>query len=76
VEAEGNFVVDIGSERMTFRDMLLKTASVMERRLFLVPVPLLTPRLSSLWLILFTPVPFPIARALVDGLKSETVRFP
>jgi hypothetical protein len=76
VEAEGNFVVDIGSERKTFRDMLLKTASVMERRLFLVPVPLLTPRLSSLWLILFTPVPFPIARALVDGLKSETVRFP
>jgi hypothetical protein len=53
--------------------MLPKTASVMERRLFLVPVPLLTPKLSSLWLILFTPVPFPIARALVDGLRSETV---
>jgi uncharacterized protein YbjT (DUF2867 family) len=73
VAVGGNLVVDIGAERMTFRDMLLKTASVMERRLFLVPVPLLSPRLSSLWLILFTPVPFPIARALVDGLRSETV---
>jgi uncharacterized protein YbjT (DUF2867 family) len=73
VDVSGNLVVDVGSERMTFREMLIKTAAVMNRRLLLVPVPLLSPRLSSLWLILFTPIPFSIARALVDGLKSETV---
>lgn len=73
VEAEGNLVVDIGSEQMTFKEMLLKTAKVMKKRRLLIPVPLLTPRLSSLWLRLITPIPYRIASALVDGLKSETV---
>lgn len=73
VEATGNLMVDIGSERMTFKEMLLETARAMGLRRRVIPVPLLTPRLSSLWLILFAPVPYRIARALVDGLKSETV---
>jgi uncharacterized protein YbjT (DUF2867 family) len=73
VDVSGNLVVDIGSERLTFRDMLETTAAAMNRRLVLVPVPLLTPRLSSWWLVLLTPIPFSVARALVDGLKSETV---
>ena len=73
IRARGNLVVDIGSERMTFKQMLLETARVMGLRRYIVPVPLLTPRLSSLWLILFSPVPYSVARALVDGLKSETV---
>lgn len=73
VEAEGNLVVDIGSEQMTFKEMLLKTAKVMKKRRLIIPVPLLTPRLSSLWLRLITPIPYPIASALVDGLKSETI---
>jgi uncharacterized protein YbjT (DUF2867 family) len=73
IEARGNLVVDIGSERMTFKQMLLETARVMGLRRYIVPVPLLTPRLSSLWLFLFSPVPYSVARALIDGLKSETV---
>ena len=73
IRARGNLVVDIGSERMTFKQMLLETARVMGLRRYIVPVPLLTPRLSSLWLILFSPVRYSVARALVDGLKSETV---
>lgn len=40
---------------------------------YLIPVPVLSPRLSSYWLILFTPIPFKLASALVEGLKSETV---
>jgi hypothetical protein len=36
-------------------------------------VPFLTPRLSSYWLILMTPIPYRLGRLLVDGLKSETV---
>jgi hypothetical protein len=46
---------------------------VMELKRFLFPVPVLSPRLSSYWLILFTPIPFKLASALVEGLKSETL---
>ncbi len=66
-------VVDIGSKPMSFKEMLIKASNVMglKRRIFAVPF--LTPRLSSYWLILMTPVPYRIAKALVEGLKSETI---
>ncbi len=73
VSVPGNVVVDIGSEVMTFRDMLLRTASVMGLKRLLIPVPFFTPRLASYWLVLVTPVPFRVAGALVEGLGSETV---
>jgi hypothetical protein len=43
-------------------------------RRLLIPVPLFSPRLSSYWLILMTPVDYRIAGQLVEGLKSETVK--
>jgi len=69
----GNLVVDIGAGAMTFRDMLLGAARAMGLRRRLIRVPFFSPRLSSYWLILMTPVPYRIARALVEGLKSETI---
>ena len=69
----GNLVIDLGAEPMTFKEMLLETAAVLDLRRLLLPVPAFSPRLSSYWLILFTPVPFKIASALVEGLKSETL---
>lgn len=68
-----NMMVDIGSERMTFQEMLQGAARVMGLRRWILPVPFLSPRVSSLWLILFAPVDFRIAKALVDGLRSETI---
>lgn len=68
-----NLIVDIGSDQLSFKEMLLKASQVMGLKRLLIPVPLLTPRLSSYWLILITPVPFRITKALVKGLKSETV---
>ena len=65
--------MDIGAEPISFKVLLLGAARVMGLKRYLVPVPLLTPRLSSYWLNLMTPVPFGIARALVEGLKSETI---
>jgi hypothetical protein len=38
-----------------------------------VPVPLLTPRLSSLWIGLVTPVDAGVARPLVEGLSTPTI---
>lgn len=73
IEAKKNLVVDIGSEQMSFKDMLERAARAMGLRRLLIPVPVLSPRLSSYWLLLFTPVSFGIAKALVEGLKSETV---
>ncbi len=68
-----NLTVDIGAEIMTFRQMMLEAAKVMGLKRWMIPVPFLSPRISSIWLILFTPVPFKVASALVEGLKSETV---
>ncbi len=73
MDLPGNIIIDIGTDPMTFREMLLGAAKVMGLKRLMIPVPVLSPRLSSYWLILFTPIPFKIAGALVDGLKSETL---
>lgn len=73
LDAKENLVVDIGAERMSFKEMMQRTARLMGLRRVMIPVPVLTPALSSYWLILFTPVPFSVASALIEGLKSETV---
>lgn len=62
-----------GPEPLTYRGMMLTTARVMGRRRLVVPVPLLTPRLSSHWLRLITDVDLPTARALVESLANEVV---
>jgi uncharacterized protein YbjT (DUF2867 family) len=61
-----------GAEVLTYRDMIRRTASVLGRRAPLVlPVPLLTPRLSSYWVALVTPVELGLVRPLVEGLAEE-----
>lgn len=68
-----DLIVDIGAETLSFQDMILQTAYVTGLKRYIFPVPFLSPRLSSYWLILFTPIPYRLASALVEGLKSETV---
>jgi hypothetical protein len=54
--------------------MIARTAAVLgRRRPLIVKVPVLTPRLSSYWVALVTPVEVGLVRPLVDGLKSEMV---
>ncbi len=72
-EIPGNQTVDIGSAPMSFREMILEAAAVMNLKRLMIPVPVLSPRLSSYWLILLTPINYQLAAALVEGLKSETV---
>jgi uncharacterized protein YbjT (DUF2867 family) len=69
-----NTVVDIGADIMSFREMMLAAGRVMGLKRFIIPVPVLSPKLSSYWLVLITTVPFKVAAALVEGLKSETVK--
>lgn len=74
VPAETNLVVDIGSGKLTFAEMLTGAARAMGLRRRLIPVPFFSPKLSSYWLVLITPVPYGIAAPLVMGLKTESVR--
>jgi hypothetical protein len=62
-----------GADVLSYRDMLLGYARLRGLRRRLVVVPVLTPRLSSSWVTLVTPVPASIARPLIEGLRSETV---
>ena len=62
-----------GPEVMTYRSMMERTARVLGKQPWLVVVPYLTPRLSSLWLHLVTPVNAAVARPLVEGMKVPTV---
>lgn len=73
LETSDDLIVDIGGEALSFREMMKKTARTMKLHRALFPVPVLSPKLSSYWLILFTPIPFKMASALVEGLKSETL---
>ncbi|WP_223190915.1 SDR family oxidoreductase [Nonomuraea terrae] len=63
-----------GPDVLTYAGMMRGYAAVagLPRRL-IIPVPVLTPRLSSLWVGLVTPVPARVARPLVESLRNETV---
>ena len=67
-------IIDIGGpEILTYRDMMLRVALALGLKRWQIRVPVLTPRLSSYWVGLVTPVPVKPARALIEGLKHETI---
>lgn len=68
-------VLEIGGlEVLTYRDMMDRYAAMAGlRKRLIVPVPLLTPRLSSHWVNLVTPLPYGLARPLVDSLINDVV---
>ncbi|MCW2898592.1 MAG: hypothetical protein JWO67_857 [Streptosporangiaceae bacterium] len=72
---EVNRAFDIGGrDVLTYVDMMRRYAVVagLPPRL-IVKVPVLTPKLSSLWVGLVTPVPGALARPLVESLRNEVV---
>jgi uncharacterized protein YbjT (DUF2867 family) len=74
LEAAFGRSLDVGGpEVMTYRGMIERIAGLRGRRPRIVEVPLLTPRLSSYWLHLVTPVNAGVARPLIDGLRNPTV---
>jgi len=62
-----------GADRVSYREIMEEYARQRGLRRFMVPVPVLTPHLSSLWLGLVTPLYARIGRKLVDGLRNPTV---
>jgi uncharacterized protein YbjT (DUF2867 family) len=61
-----------GADVLSYREMIRRTASILgRRRPLVIRVPLLTPRLSSYWVALVTPVELGLVRPLVEGLREE-----
>jgi len=74
VNANGGGIYDAGGpELLTYADIMRKLGAQLERKFLIIPVPVLTPRLSSYWLRLVTTVPVNIARALIDGLRHDVI---
>ncbi len=72
-EAVGQTFEAGGPEVMTYREMIEQIARIRRKHPLIVEVPVLTPRLSSLWLQLVTPVNAATAKPLVDGLRNPTI---
>jgi uncharacterized protein YbjT (DUF2867 family) len=73
-ESEGREVQIGGPDVVSYGEMLDRMALAMGARPRpKLPVPLLTPWLSSLWIGVVTPVDAGVARPLVEGLSTETV---
>lgn len=62
-----------GPDVVTYQAMLQTTAALMGRRLFVVPIPVLSPKLSSYWVDLVTDVPAAVAHPLIEGLRNPVV---
>lgn len=66
-----NLMIDLGEEAMSYGDLMLRVAKAMGLKRYLIPVNVLTPKLSSYWLAIFTPVPYSVSSSLIEGLRSE-----
>jgi uncharacterized protein YbjT (DUF2867 family) len=70
-ETEGrNFDIG-GTEILTYLQMMKRYAKMLNKSIKILIIPFLTPRLSSYWVDLITPVRASLARPLIDSLKHE-----
>jgi len=70
--AGGTFDIG-GPEILTYREMMERFAAIEGRRLLIIPVPVLTPKLSSYWIGFITPIKPSIAMPLIEGLANEVI---
>jgi uncharacterized protein YbjT (DUF2867 family) len=74
VAIEGSPVFEIGgADRVSYGEIMAEYARQRGLRRLMIPVPVLTPHLSSLWLGLVTPLYARVGRKLVDSIRHETV---
>jgi uncharacterized protein YbjT (DUF2867 family) len=72
-EAAGRALEIGGPEVLQYLTMMRRVAQIQGRKPLVVPVPLLSPKLSSLWLALVTDVDLQTGRSLVDSMVNEVV---
>ena len=67
-------IIEIGGQDVTtYKGLITAYAKARGLRRFLLPVPVLTPRLSSYWVHWTTPIPAGISAALIEGLRNDVV---
>ncbi len=72
--AEQSAIYEIGGpDQVSYGDLMREYAGLRRLRRLMIPVPVLTPRLSGLWLALVSPVYARVGRELIGGLRNETV---
>lgn len=62
-----------GPEIMTYQEMMERFGGIQGRKPLILPIPVLTPKLSSYWVGLITPLPPSVSMPLIEGLKNEVV---
>ena len=72
-ECRGHIVEIGGKDVTTYRGLMLGYAKARGLKRLLLPVPVLTPRLSSYWVHWMTPIPARVSGPLVDGLRNDVV---
>jgi uncharacterized protein YbjT (DUF2867 family) len=69
-----NQTFDIGGpEVFTFKELMLRYAKFRNLKRWIINIPLLTPRLSSYWLVFITSVRYSLCSYLVESMKTNTV---
>ncbi len=69
--AAGEIYDAAGPEFLSYAEIMHQLGRILGRSPVVIPVPVLTPKLSSYWLRLVTTVPTDVARALIDGLVHD-----
>ena len=72
-ETSGKILEIGGPEVMTYEQLMRLYSYILNRNLTVIQIPFLTPRLSSYWIDLVTPVKASLARPLVDSLVHDSV---
>ena len=62
-----------GPDVLTYKEMLIKYSKIRGLKLWIIPVPVMSPRLSSYWLYFVTSTSYKLATNLVDSMKMEVV---
>lgn len=65
--------VEIGTDVLSFKDMMLGVAKERGHRRLIVPLPVLAPKLAARWVGLVTPIPNALAVPLVEGVTQDLV---
>jgi uncharacterized protein YbjT (DUF2867 family) len=74
VDVHGSVVVEIGgADRVSYMDIMREYGRQRGLRRFMIRVPVLSPRLSSLWLGLITPVYARVGSELIDSVRNATI---
>jgi len=74
LEDDDSYIFEIGgADRVSYKGIMQEYARQRGLRRIMIPVPVLTPWLSSLWLGLVTPIYSRVGRQLIEGVRNDTV---